>query len=150
VKQLNQRGSTVIVIAVAVGVLAIACFVFLRMTTLKKSVTKPQPSILKTEQSETKSDYQALANDEVKLSGTVTGKYDDRPMDGDAGVIIDRKYRVLTDVGGDLSVEQRANLAVGKAETVNIGDKVEVYGKKTGLADKVTLVGNATYYLKKL
>lgn len=60
----------------------------------------------------------------VNLRGTVTGFFDERPVDGDAGVIIDDKFRIITAIARD------ANLSEdywGIADDVQEGDVVAIF-----------------------
>ncbi len=82
----------------------------------------------------------------VNLRGVVTDVFNNLPVDGDAGVIIDDKYRVTTDIA---SWGVNDDIVWGSSDIVAIGDVVAVfaaYGDETNL----TLAGHEQYRILKV
>lgn len=78
----------------------------------------------------------------VNLRGVVTGFFDERPVDGDAGVIIDDKYKIIT------AIARNANISEdywGTADDVQEGDVVAIFADYVS-EDRFTIGGEEGHF----
>lgn len=94
--------------------------------------------------------YRKDGENTYRISGVVTEVFDDREVDGDAGVVINDIYRVVTDVARDMPEEVYGARIWGAIDSVVPGDSVDVLARKERDPHGYILEGSESLYLKKI
>jgi len=151
-KRPNQNGFGLTLVLLAIALVIIIGFAVFKITQTGDNASYPVSStqtLSGKQNNNSDTSYMEIGNDEAQITGTITSEYNDLPRDGAKGIVIADKYHVNTDIGGDLSTEQRSSLVFGSVEEVKVGDKVKVYAK---IINPTTsqIIGKKSYYVQKL
>jgi hypothetical protein len=88
-------------------------------------------------------------SDEVKLTGAIQSIVNQQPVDGNLRVKINNTWIII---GGGEMAEPNTGTVIGmdlnRDLQFYVGKKAEVYARKTGYDQSLTILGNSKYYLK--
>lgn len=147
---LKSRGFTaveVVLVLVVVGALGFAGWTWWSMQqNQEESVKQTQTSQQAEPDHELESSIEEVGEDEYLIKGVVTATFNDKPVDGDAGVVIDDQYRVTTEVARENQLMEET--PKGEAEQLEEGDEAEALVLQES-DDSYTIYGKEKYYLKK-